>query len=86
MAARDRHDLGTRAMEIASHARAFAVTNLRHSQPVPTAMAAMSILAMAMVICLFGGYVDSPNEQRISTAVRTICQTFIHKVEVTKRK
>jgi hypothetical protein len=26
------------------------------------------ILAMAMVICLFGGYVDSPNERRISTA------------------
>ena len=22
---------------------------------------------MAMVVCLFGGYVDSPNEQRIST-------------------
>ena len=39
-------------------------------------MTAMSILAMAMVICLFGGYVDSPNEQRISTAVRTICQTL----------
>ena len=29
-------------------------------------MSAMSILAMAMVICLFGGYVDSPDEQRIS--------------------
>ena len=29
-------------------------------------MTAMSILAMAMVICLFGGYVDSPNEQRIT--------------------
>ena len=25
-------------------------------------MTAMSILAMAMVICLFGGYVESPNE------------------------
>ena len=35
-------------------------------------MTAMSILAMAMVICLFGGYVDSPNEQRIRTAARTI--------------
>ena len=86
MAARDRDDLGTPAMEIASHARAFAVTNLRDSQPVPTAMTAISILAMAMVICLFGGYIDSPNEQRISTAVRTICQTFIHKAEVTKRR
>jgi hypothetical protein len=49
-------------------------------------MTAMSILAMAMVICLFGGYVDSPNEERISTAVRTICQTFNHKAEVTKRR
>jgi hypothetical protein len=29
-------------------------------------MSAMSILAMAMVIYLFGGYVDSPNEHRIS--------------------
>ena len=32
-------------------------------------MTAISILAMAMVICLFGGYVDSPNERRISTGV-----------------
>jgi hypothetical protein len=39
-----------------------------------------------MVICLFGGYVDSPNERRISTAVRTIWQTFIHKAELTKRR
>ena len=31
-------------------------------------MTAMSILAMAMVIYLFGGYVDSPNEERISIA------------------
>ena len=46
-------------MEIAPHARAFAVTSLRDSQPVPTAMTAISILAMAMVIYLFGGYVDS---------------------------
>jgi ABC-type Fe3+ transport system permease subunit len=35
-------------------------------------MTATSILAMAMVIYLFGGYVDSPDEQRISTAVQTI--------------
>ena len=35
-----------------------------------TAMTAMSILAMAMVICLFGGYVDSPNEHRLSRAAR----------------
>ena len=67
MAARDRDDFGTGAMEIASHARGFAVTSLRHSYPRPTTMTAMSILAMAMVICLFGGYVDSPNERRIST-------------------
>ena len=49
-------------------------------------MIAMSILAMAMVIYLFGGFVDSPNEQWIGTAVRTICHTFIHKAEVTKKR
>jgi hypothetical protein len=38
---------------------------------------------MAMVICLFGGYVDSPNKHRIITAVRAIYETFIHKAEVT---
>ena len=32
-------------------------------------MTAMSILAMAMVIYLFGGYVDSPNQRGISTGV-----------------
>jgi hypothetical protein len=69
MAARDRDDLGTPAMEIASHACAFAVTGLRDNQPLRTAMTAMSILAMAMVICLFGGYVDSPNQRGISTGV-----------------
>ena len=31
-------------------------------------MTTISILAMAMVIYLFGGYVDSTNEQHISTA------------------
>jgi hypothetical protein len=49
-------------------------------------MITISILAMAMVICLFGGYVDSPDEHRISTAAWTICQKFIHKAEVTKRR
>jgi hypothetical protein len=49
-------------------------------------MTAMSILAMAMVIYLFGGYADSPNEEWISTAVRTICQNFNHKAEVIKRR
>ena len=63
MAARDRDDRGIRPMEIASHARAFDVTSLRDSQPVPTAMTAMSLIAMAMVICLFSGYFDSPNER-----------------------
>jgi hypothetical protein len=29
-------------------------------------MTAMAILAMAMVIYLFGGYADSPNEPRTS--------------------
>jgi hypothetical protein len=64
MAARDRNDLGTLAMEIASHARAFAVTSLRDNQRLPTAMTAISILAMAMVICLFGGYVDYEKRQK----------------------
>lgn len=49
-------------MEIAFDARAFAVTRLRNNQPLPTAMTAISILAMAMVIYLFGGYLDSPDE------------------------
>ena len=31
-------------------------------------MTAMSILAMAIIIYLFGGYVDSPNEERITIA------------------
>jgi hypothetical protein len=60
MAARDRDDIGTGAMEIAFDARAFAIAGFRNSQPLQTAMIAMSILAM--VICLFGGYVDSPDE------------------------
>jgi hypothetical protein len=38
-------------------------------------MIAMSILAMAMVICLFGGYVETPNEH----------QELIHK-QVGERK
>ena len=66
MAARTRDDRATRPMEIAFDARAFAITSLRNSQPLPTAMTAMSILAMAMVIYLFGGYVDSPNETKPS--------------------
>jgi hypothetical protein len=32
-------------------------------------MTAMSILAMAMVFYLFGGYVDSPSQRGISTGV-----------------
>ena len=73
-------------MEIASHARAFAVTSLRESQPVLTAMTAISILAMASVIYLFGGYVDSPNEQRTAQQYGSSARTFNHKVEVTKRR
>ena len=49
-------------------------------------MSAMSILAMAMVICLFGGYLDSPAEGRISTALLTIFQAFMQNTEATKRK
>ena len=37
-------------------------------------MIAMSMLAMAMVICLFGGYVEAPNEHRHATATKIICQ------------
>jgi len=62
MAARDRDDIGTGAMEIAFDVSPFAVAGFRNSQPLQTVMIAMSILAMSMVICLFGGYVDSPNE------------------------
>jgi hypothetical protein len=51
-------------MEIAFDARAFAISRLRNSQPLPTAMTAMSILAMAMVVYLFGGYVDSPTAKQ----------------------
>ena len=55
-----------RPMEIAFDTRAFVVTRLRNSQPLATAMTAISILAMAMVIYLFGGFVDSPNETKPS--------------------
>jgi hypothetical protein len=86
MAARDRDEIGTGAMEIAFDVSPFAISGFRNSQPLQTAMIAMSILAMAMVVCLFGGYVDSGNEQRINTAIRTICETFNHKAEVTKKR
>ena len=65
MAARIRDDLGPDAMEMAFDARALSITCLCNSQPLPTAMNAMSILAMAMVIYLFGGYIDFPDEPRI---------------------
>jgi hypothetical protein len=52
-------------MEIAFDARALSISCLCNSQLLPTAMSAMSILAMAMVICLFGGYIDFPDESRI---------------------
>jgi hypothetical protein len=48
-------------------------------------MIAMSMLAMAMVICLFGGYVDSPNEHRLVNATKIIWQKLIHK-QVGERK
>jgi len=35
-------------------------------------MIEMSILAMAMVICLFGGYVDSPDEPAAQQGGATI--------------
>jgi hypothetical protein len=86
MAVWDREHSGTGAMEIAFDVSPFCIAGFRNTQPMQTAMMAMSILAMAMVIFLFGGYVDSGNEQRINTAIRTICQTFNHKAEVTKKR
>ena len=68
MAARDRDDIGTGAMEIAFDVSPFAIAGFRNSQPLQTAMIGMSMLAM--VICLFGGYVDSPDEHSVSTAAR----------------
>jgi hypothetical protein len=62
MAAWDRDDIGTGEMEIAFDVSPFAIAGFRNSQPLQTAMTAMWILAMAMVIYLFGGYVESPNE------------------------
>ena len=64
MAARVRDHLGPEGVEIAFDASAFAVTSPRDRQRLQTVMSAMSILGMAMVTYLFGGYVDSPNEQR----------------------
>jgi hypothetical protein len=51
-------------MEIAFDLRAFAVASLCYGKPLPPAMNAMSILAMAMVICLFGGYLDCLTNKR----------------------
>ena len=48
-------------------------------------MIAISMLAMAMVICLFGGYVEAPNEHRLATAAKIICQKLIRK-QVGERK
>jgi hypothetical protein len=39
-------------------------------------MTAISILAMAMVICLFGGYVDSPDEHAGQQGGATICRNI----------
>ncbi len=76
MAARDRDDIGTGAMEIAFDVSPFAIAGFRNSQPLQTAMIAMSILAMAMLICLFGGYVDSPNEHSAQQGGATICRNI----------
>ena len=86
MAARVRDHLGPEGVEIAFDASAFAVTSPRGRQRLQTVMSAMSILAMAMVIYLFGGYVDLPNERRISAALRTLCATFGRMSEVPKRR
>jgi hypothetical protein len=39
-----------------------------------------------MVIFLFGGYIDLPNEHRITTAARIFCEKFIYKAEAAKRR
>jgi hypothetical protein len=58
-------------MEIAFDARAFGITRLRNTQPLPMAMTAISILAMAMVIYLFGGYVDSLTKPNLHSQSRS---------------
>jgi hypothetical protein len=68
MAPLDRDDIGAGAREIAFDVSPFAIAGFRNSQPLQTARIAMSRLAM--VIGLFGGYVDSPNEHPISMATR----------------
>ena len=68
MAERDRDDIGAGAMETAFDVSPFTIAGFRNSQSLQTAMIAMWMLAM--VICLFGGYVDSPDEHSISTAAR----------------
>jgi mannose/fructose/N-acetylgalactosamine-specific phosphotransferase system component IIC len=53
MAARDRDEIGTGAMEIAFDVSPFAISGFRNSQPLQTAMIAMSILAMAVAFSIF---------------------------------
>jgi hypothetical protein len=49
-------------------------------------MTAMSILAMAMVISLFGGYLDSPGEQRISNGSADELPNLQSQTNVTRRR
>jgi hypothetical protein len=67
-----RFDAEARAIEAAFDVHAFALGRSLNDPRLCAIMTGMSILAMAMVICLFGGYVDPPEEPRISTATRTI--------------
>jgi hypothetical protein len=48
-------------------------------------MTAISILAMAMVISLFGGYLDSPGEQRTSNGRANDLPNLQSQTNVTKR-
>ena len=63
MAVRAREDLGIRAMEIAFDVPAPAIAGPSQELTITKAMTTISILAMAMVIYLFGGYVDSERRQ-----------------------
>jgi hypothetical protein len=47
-------------------------------------MSTILILALALVIYLFGGYVDRPNQDRRGTGGQTFSLKFIRKGEVSR--
>jgi hypothetical protein len=66
MAARAGDALGPPTKEVASEFRTFALDTAQQATGT-LPMNPLSILAMALVIYLFGGYVDSRNEQRLAS-------------------